>query len=113
MSEQAEAKPQVKNLERIGTSKYPSYEAAKQAQASVSPKTDRKITKVKVIARADGTFDVAWYAKVLDPTLAKMQTAESKAGVRAAFEATPAEMGKAAVHGQKSKDRKKSPKSPR
>jgi hypothetical protein len=96
-----EKKLPVRNLERIAERVgLPSYEAAAEAKQK-KIQHDAPVAKVKVFRRSDGTFDVVWYKKIGAP--AKVAQAPEKAS----------EPKEKAVHGLKSKDRKKSPKKPR
>jgi hypothetical protein len=98
--EKIEAVANKRNLERVGEKKFQSYEdavTAKNAQIAAQVSNGKSApAKVKIFARYDGTFDVVVYKKI--------QTAVEKV-IKVAPE-KPVE----AVHGQKSKDRKKSPK---
>jgi len=89
----------VRNLERVQELKYRTYEDAKRATSNA---TKQPIHKIKIFARYDGTYDVVWYKKIETP---------GQKVVKALEEAVEAQ--KPVVHGQKSKERKKSPKKAR
>ena len=105
-----EIKQPARNLERISERKFSSYETAKAARdiLTVQPMSDTtkelvaQLAKAKIFARYDGTFDLVFYKKIETP---------GQKVVKALEETVEAQ--KPVVHGQKSKDRKKSPKKPR
>lgn len=101
MSETVEKKLPVRNLERIAERVgLPSYEAAIEAKQK-KIQHDAPVAKIKVFRRFDDTFDVVWYKRIGAPV--KAAQAPEKAP----------EPKEKAVHGLKSKDRKKSPKKAR
>ena len=111
MTQAVEKKLPVKNLERVHEQKFQSYEDAVQARKNLGPGLTfggQTIVKQKVFARYDGTYDLVLYKNIGAPP--------AKEAMQKAFDATPEVMGEAAVkaakavHGLKSKDRKKSPK---
>ena len=89
---ETETKLQVRNLERIGAKKFNSYEAAAKHRDSLIESKENPISKRKIFARYDGTYDVVWYKKI--GTVQKKDEPE----------VAPEKPKK--VHGQKSKDRK-------
>jgi hypothetical protein len=120
MNEQVEKKQPVQNLERISERKFQSYEAASAAKAilTVQPMTEAtkqlvaQLAKAKIFARWDGTFDLVFYKKIQkapEKKLLKIDVGSLPPGEAKEF----VENVKKALHGQKSKDRKKSPKKPR
>jgi hypothetical protein len=96
MENTTEKKLPAQNLERIATKAgFTTYDdASKHRQSVLSACASGSMPdKVKVIARSDGTFDVAVYGKIKK---------------EAAKEAAPAEVEEAKkVHGLKSKDRRR------
>ena len=93
----------VRNLQRVGEKKFKNFEAAKAWQASViAAKHDVQPAKIKIFARYDGTYDVVTYIKAETP---------GQKIIKALEEIVEAQ--KPVVHGQKSKERKKSPKKAR
>ena len=105
---ETEKKVATRNLERFSERKFKSYEAAASAKAilTVDPMTDAtkdliaKTAKAKIFARYDGTFDLVFYKKIETP---------GQKIIKALTEAIETQKP-VAIHGQKSKDRKKSPK---
>jgi hypothetical protein len=94
-----EATMNVRNLERVTEVKCKTYEEAVRAKSNA---TRQPVHKIKIFARYDGTYDVVWYKKIETPGQKVIKALEE------AVEAL-----KPVVHGQKSKERKKSPKKAR
>lgn len=94
----------VRNLERVAEKKYKTYEeavVAKDAQIAGQVSNGKPApAKVKIFSRYDGTFDVVVYKKIETP---------GQKVIKALTEAIETQKP-VAIHGQKSKDRKKSPK---
>jgi len=89
----------VRNLERISEKKFKTHDEAAIQKATLLGGKPAP-AKVKIFARYDGTFDVVVYKKIETP---------GQKVIKALTEAIETQKP-VAIHGQKSKDRKKSPK---
>lgn len=99
MTETVEKKVATRNLERISTRTYRTYEDADYQRHAAKQLSGPALAKAKIFARYDGTYDLVLYKKIETP---------GQKVIKALEEAVEAQ--KPVVHGQKSKDRKKSPK---
>ena len=100
-----ETKLPVRNLERIISKSYKTYEDADfQRKTTLDMSKPGSVAKAKIFARYDGTYDLVLYKKIETTGVKIVKTAveESADGqeVTVTHKRVP-------VHGQKSKDRKK------
>lgn len=98
----------VRNLERIVTISGLTEDLAVVNRKKFEEKqktTNPEIAKIKIWRRPNGTYDVAAYKKIDVGNLKPKEAEKVVAEVKEAYEKK--------LHGQKSKDRKKSPKKAR
>lgn len=98
-----EKKLPVRNLERIISKSYKSYEDADfQRKVALDMSKPGSVAKAKIFARYDGTFDLVLYKKIQAIKVDVGSIPPEQAG-------EVIEKVKQKIHGQKSKDRKKDP----
>jgi hypothetical protein len=102
MESTAEKKPPTRNLERASSQKFPSYGLAASARERAL-KLHSKVAKAKIFARSDGSFDLVAYHKIGErDEVKKIEEAIVAGGPRKSADITAK-----AIHGLRSKDRKK------